>query len=127
MYFDLTVLGFTLFELKIESQSLINQGLSALFITNGSDEKGELYDYRKSAFEHSSKFLKFVYQIINENDQILCLSTCSYEVDDYRTVVVAREVRDGDSTTVDVNRVEVNTTPLYATYFLVRLIWRESP
>ena len=34
---------------------------------------------------------------INENDQILTLSTCSYELPNYRLVIVA-QVREGDST-----------------------------
>jgi len=101
----------------------------AVFITNGSSAKEPLFDYRKADFKDASDFLNFVYQIrirsilntsvdINENDQILCLSTCSYEVDDYRTVIVARRVRDGEEPTVDVEATEVNPAPLYpASYY----------
>ena len=101
----------------------------AVFISNGSDDKEPLFDYRKATFNDSSEFLNFVYQIrirsilntdvdINEDDQLLCLSTCSYEVDNYRTVVVARKVREGEDPTVDVEHVEVNQSPLYpASYY----------
>ena len=101
----------------------------AVFISNGSDDKEPLFDYRKAAFNDSSEFLNFVYQIrirsilntdvdIKADDQILCLSTCSYEVEDYRTVVVARKVREGEATTVDVENVELNPAPLYpASYY----------
>ena len=98
----------------------------AVFITNGSDKKETLYDYRTSTFKGSSEFLNFVYQMrirsilnidtvdINENDQILTLSTCSnYELDNYRTVIVARKVREGEDTTVDVDSVTKNENPLY--------------
>ena len=33
---------------------------------------------------------------INEDDQILTLSTCSYELANYRIVVVARKIREGE-------------------------------
>ena len=97
----------------------------AVFITNGSDKKEELFDYRKSNFQDSSDFLNFVYQLrirsvlnindvdINEKDQLLTLSTCSYELDNYRTVIVARKVRAGEAATVDVNNVSVNEKALY--------------
>lgn len=97
----------------------------AVFISNGSSKKEPLFDYRQSTFKDASEFLNFIYQIrirsllnidtvdINENDQIITLSTCSYEVDDYRTVIVARKVRDGEDPWVDVDRVTKNKTPLY--------------
>lgn len=101
----------------------------AVFISNGSDDKEPLFDYRKATFNDSSEFLNFVYQIrirsllntevdIQEDDQILCLSTCSYEVDDYRTVVVARKVRPGEAPTVEVEEAESNPAPLFpASYY----------
>jgi sortase B len=96
----------------------------ALFITNGSSEKEELFNYTRSTFDDSSDFLNFVYQIkvrslyhttvdINQNDQLLTLSTCSYELNDYRTVLVARKVRPDEDLTVDVDRVTKNENPLY--------------
>lgn len=101
----------------------------AVFISNGSDEKEPLFDYRKATFNDSSDFLNFVYQIrirsllntevdIQADDQILCLSTCSYEVDNYRTVVVARKVRPGEASTVKVEETEPNPAPLFpASYY----------
>lgn len=97
----------------------------AVFITNGTTKKEELFDYTRSEFTSDSDFLNFVYQLrirsmyfiedvdINEDDQLLTLSTCSYEVKDYRTVIVARRIRDGEEETVDVDRVTVNPEPLY--------------
>ena len=41
---------------------------------------------------------------VNEKDKLLMLSTCSYEVSNYRTVVVARKLRKGESKKVDTNK-----------------------
>ncbi len=56
---------------------------------------------------------------VNKNDKILTLSTCSRKMDtrgcraDARIVVVARLVRDGESTQVDVSKSEINPNPKY--------------
>ncbi|MDF2906680.1 MAG: hypothetical protein K0R34_2001 [Herbinix sp.] len=97
----------------------------SVFITNGGSEKEELFYYTRPNFANSVEFLNYVYQLrirsmfnidtvdINENDQLLTLSTCSYEVKNYRTVIVARRVREGEDPTVDVDRVTINPEPLY--------------
>ena len=97
----------------------------AVIVTNGSSKNEPLFDYRQSTFQNSSEFLNFIYQIrirsvlnidavdINENDQILTLSTCSYELDNYRTVIFARRVRDDEDASVDTVGVSKNNNPLY--------------
>lgn len=104
----------------------------AVFITNGSSKKEPFFDYTKSEFKDSSDFLNFIYQLrirsiysaddvdINENDQLLTLSTCSYEVKDYRTVIVARKVRDGEDPTVNTDNVIINPEPLYPESYYYR-------
>ncbi len=104
----------------------------AVFITNGSSGKEPLFDYTRADFENASDFMNFVYQLrlrsiyqidtvdVNENDQLLTLSTCSYEVKNYRTVIVARRVRDGEDPTVDVDSVVVNPQPLYPNSYYYR-------
>jgi sortase B len=106
-----------------------NWKVFAVFITNGSNKKEPLFDYTQSSFQDASDFLNFVYQIrvrsllnidtvdVNENDQILGLSTCSYEITDYRTVVFARKIREGEDQTVDVKSVKKNPHPLYPRSF----------
>jgi sortase B len=102
----------------------------AVFITNGGSEKEELFRYTRPSFNDSGDFLNYVYQLrirsmyhidtvdINENDQLLTLSTCSYEVKNYRTVIVARKVREGEDPTVEVASVTINPEPLYPyTYY----------
>lgn len=97
----------------------------SIFITNGTSKEEALFDYTKATFTDSSDFLNFVYQLrirslfqidnvdINENDELLTLSTCSYEVKDYRTVIVARKIREGEAPSVDVDSVTMIETPLY--------------
>jgi sortase B len=97
----------------------------AIIITNGTSTKEPLFDYTRAEFKDTSDFLNFVYQLrirsiyhmdtvdVNENDQLLTLSTCSYEVKNYRTVIIARRVREGEEATVAVDRVTVNLQPLY--------------
>ncbi len=97
----------------------------SVFITNGGSEKEELFNYTRPDFKDADDFLEYVYQLkirsifnidvvdINENDQLLTLSTCSYEVKNYRTVIVARKVREGEDPNVEVDNVTLNPEPLY--------------
>jgi SrtB family sortase len=49
---------------------------------------------------------------IDENDKFLTLSTCSYEWDDSRHVIVARKLRDGETTeNIDTTQFTVNSNP----------------
>lgn len=50
---------------------------------------------------------------VNEKDKLLVLSTCSYEYDNFRTVVVARKVRKGESVKVDTQNAVYRSSPLY--------------
>lgn len=86
-------------------------------------EQGESFGYIRGEFADDNDFLNFVYQIqlrsmlttpvdINENDQLMMLSTCSYELKDYRTVVVARKVREGEDASVDVSKARRAGQPL---------------
>jgi len=97
----------------------------SVFITPGNADSEDFFDYRKSVFSSSSDFLNFVYQLrirsvltldtvdIKEDDQLLTLSTCSYELDNYRTVIVARKVREGEDSGVDLESASVNPSALY--------------
>jgi sortase B len=98
----------------------------SVFQTNGSDKKEPFFDYMKATFKDSSEFLNFVYQLrirsiynldqvdINENDQICTLSTCyKRQIDDYRLVIVARKVREGEDTAIDTDWITTSKNPLY--------------
>ncbi len=102
----------------------------SVFITNGSDKKEPFFNYTQSTFQDSSEYLNFLYQLrirslflndsvdLSENDQIVTLSTCSYEIYDYRTVIVARKVRSGEDILVNSENISDNPAPLYpSTYY----------
>ncbi len=76
-----------------------------------------IFNYFLSEFDSDARFMNFVYNIkcrsyldinvpINENDRIITLSTCSYEGDNMRTVVVARQIREGENVDEYINTVE---------------------
>ena len=50
---------------------------------------------------------------IAPTDKILTLSTCAYDFDDARLVVVARERREGESINIDVSKAYYNQNPKY--------------
>ncbi len=71
------------------------------------NNKNNIFNYLQTDFEGSAQYMNFIYNIkvrsyldvkvpINEKDRLLTLSTCSYETDNMRTIVVARKVRDGE-------------------------------
>ncbi len=72
-----------------------------------SNDIENIFDYLKADFDSDARFMNFVYNLkvrsyldvdvpINEDDQLLTLSTCSYETDNMRTVAVARKVRENE-------------------------------
>ncbi len=96
----------------------------ALIKTNNNKAHGIRFDYFQSDFASELEFLNFVYQLelrsiysypvtVNENDQILILSTCTYEMNDMRLLVVARKVRDGEGTEVDTSKAYQKSEILY--------------
>ncbi len=96
----------------------------SFFKTNTLESQGVPFNYLRGDFVSDYDFLDFVYNLrvrslvdcpvdVNENDTILTLSTCSYDFEDFRTVIVARKVRDGESPDVDVSKAAENPSPLY--------------
>lgn len=101
----------------------------AVVITPGNNDKDDFFEYLRSDFKDEREFIKFVYQLrirsiynmddvdINESDQILTLSTCSYELENYRTIVVARKVRAGEDISTLSNTIKKNKSALYPASF----------
>jgi sortase B len=96
----------------------------SVFKTSTLYAHGEFFNYMQADFNSDAEFMNFVYNLrvrsmfnipvtVNEDDQILTLSTCSYEFTGFRTVVVARKVRPGEDENVDVQLASVNSSPLY--------------
>lgn len=107
--------------------SIIEKGqwkVISAFITNTNPDDGELFYYLQSDFKDKSSFLNYVHKVrlrsnintpvdVNEDDKLITLSTCSYEMKDFRTVVVARKVRENEDVNVDVSLARYNNNPLY--------------
>lgn len=101
----------------------------AAFITNAdpADDNGYFFDFAVQGFINQEDFLAWIEQVkrrslINTSvdvvagDDILTLSTCTYELGtskDMRFVVMARKVRDGETETVNVADAAQNSNPLY--------------
>ena len=92
--------------------------------TNTLEEHGRFFNYLRGDFDNDYDFLNFVYQVrerslydcpvdVNENDTLVTLSTCTYDFSEFRFVVVARKVRDGESSKVDVSKAKINPDTLY--------------
>ena len=91
----------------------------SVFKTNTLSNHGEFFNYMVGNFQNEKDFMNYVYNVrmrsmincpvdVNEDDKLITLSTCSYEFTDFRTVIVARRVRKGESAKVDVSRASVN-------------------
>lgn len=96
----------------------------SVFKTNTYESQGKIFNYLRSTFANDYDFLNFVYQLklrsvidcpvdVNESDELVTLSTCAYDFDGFRQVIVARKVRVGESSKVDVSKAKLNSNPLY--------------
>ncbi len=97
----------------------------AVFISNSrtADDNGNFFNY---IFINESKenFRNYIAELdkrklyttgvdINENDKILTLSTCCYDFNDARLVVVGRLMRANESPSVDTSLARVNENPKF--------------
>lgn len=97
----------------------------AVFITNADKEDDNGYVFPYNFIDISdAKFEAYIEEIdkrklyttgvdIAVTDKILTLSTCAYDFDDARLVVVARERREGESIAVDTSKAYKNNDPKY--------------
>lgn len=113
----------------------------AVFITNTRSEHGIFFDYLRGTFSGESEFMNYVYQCrmrsvintpvtVNEDDELMTLSTCSYEYKDFRTVVVARKVRDYEKKngfSFNTDYTYYNSDPIYPTVWYRDKGGRPSP
>lgn len=96
----------------------------AVFKTNTYSSQGDFFDYFVSDFDTDEEKLQYLYDVmsrsmidtgvyVNETDELLMLSTCSYEYEGFRTVVVARKVRDDESAEVDTSNAYLRDDVVY--------------
>lgn len=113
----------------IQYDTLYNKGtykIFSVFLVNtiASQDSGYVFNYREPDYASPDDFLNFIADIKNRSlfdipvdvagdDEIITLSTCSYEFDEFRMVVVARRVRTGETSTVNVSDAVKNPDPLY--------------
>lgn len=94
----------------------------ANFRATASWATGTPFNYIKADFEDDADFLKFVEEIkkrslittpvdVRADDKILLLSTCSYEKSNWRMVIAARRIRDGEKR-IDVSSAKKAADPL---------------
>lgn len=95
----------------------------AVIKVNTLASQGTPFPYLQGEFASEETFLDYIEQVrarslidcpvdVEAGDQILTLSTCSYEQEDYRTAVFARRVRDGEDNSVDAAQAEMNPNPV---------------
>lgn len=97
----------------------------AVFISNSkeSDDNGHIFNYIFTE-AGNSQFANYIAEVdkrklyttgvdINENDKILTLSTCCYDFEDARLVVVGRLLREGESAEIGNVSVVKNDNPKY--------------
>ncbi len=96
----------------------------AVIKVNTLEYHGPIFRYLRGHFGSDYDFLNFVYELrmrsiidcpvdVNENDQLVTLSTCAYDFDSFRLAVIARKVREGESSAVKVSDARYNPNPLY--------------
>ncbi len=98
----------------------------AVMITNASPEQdnGYTFNYTRPDFDSQIQFMEWIDLIrersiidtgieVVETDNILTLSTCTYEFTDARLVIFARKVRESESIKIETSLVKVNKSPRY--------------
>ena len=98
----------------------------SVYKTNTLESHGDFFNYLLGEFDSDAQYMNYIYNIrerslfdvpvpINEDDQILTLSTCSNEYGhaNFRTVVVARKLRPGESAKQYIDGATLNEDPYW--------------
>lgn len=98
----------------------------AAFITNTreEDDNGYIFNYTVTSFASTQNFDDYISALderklyttgvdINSGDKLLTLSTCTYEFNDARLVIVGRMLRTGETVDIDTTYATKNGNPHY--------------
>lgn len=96
----------------------------SVYKTNTLEVHGDFFNYLMGSFESDAQFMNYVYNVkirslidipvpINEDDQIITLSTCSYEYSDFRTVICARKLRNNEKVNDYINAAKPNENAVW--------------
>lgn len=96
----------------------------SVFLTNNKEKHGQRFNYFRNNFSSDEEFLDFIYQLqlrslydcpvmLNEQDQLLLLSTCTDEMSDMRLVIAARKTRSTEESTVETSLASIKKGVLY--------------
>ncbi len=92
--------------------------------TNTLESHGDFFNYLMGEFSSDAQFMNYIYNMkvrslidvpvpINEDDQIITLSTCSYEYSEFRTVICARKIRNNEKVTDYINAAKPAENPVW--------------
>lgn len=96
----------------------------AVVKTNTYEDHGDFFNYLMGDFSSDAQFMNYVYNMrvrsiidipvpVNEDDQLITLSTCSYEWDGFRTVVCARKIRNNEKVTNYIKAAKPAENPVW--------------
>jgi SrtB family sortase len=110
----------------------------SVFITNAYENQGEVFNYHDFIdFDNDEQETAYLHELmtrslintgvdVQNGDKLLTLSTCTYEFEDARLVVVGRALRGGESAEVDTAAAQTNSSPLMPDVWY-RLFGGEKP
>ena len=96
----------------------------SVYKTSTLESHGDFFNYLMGSFDNDAQFMNYVYNVkerslfdvpvpINEDDQLITLSTCSYEYEDFRTIVCARKIRDGEDVRPYIEAATLDPDPVW--------------
>ncbi len=102
----------------------------SVYKTNTIESQGAFFNYFMGDFSSDAQFMNYVYNVkvrslfdidvpINEDDQLLTLSTCSHEYTDFRTVIVARKIRPNESVISYVEGAKLAENPVWPEVYYI--------
>lgn len=98
---------------------------------SGTYSQNDGFNYMQGDFNSEEDFASFINQVkirslykcpvdVNKNDTLLMLSTCTYEIQNCRSVIVARKLRAGETENVNTDKARLRDNVLYPDSWYVR-------